>query len=82
MAYCPKCSREIGTMDIVCKHCGYDFPGSDASEATKPEPHQTKSRDNLNKKRKESASGNIIWGGYRYLLRIAGAVDWNHYTSV
>lgn len=26
MAYCPKCNGEMGQEDVVCPHCGYDFP--------------------------------------------------------
>ncbi len=26
MAFCPKCRGSIGPLDIVCAHCGYDFP--------------------------------------------------------
>ncbi len=26
MAFCPKCRGSIGSLDIVCAHCGYDFP--------------------------------------------------------
>jgi hypothetical protein len=26
MAYCPKCSGEMGQKDATCPHCGYDFP--------------------------------------------------------
>ena len=26
MAYCPQCRGEMGERDVVCPHCGYDFP--------------------------------------------------------
>lgn len=26
MAYCPECKGEMGAAEIVCPHCGYDFP--------------------------------------------------------
>jgi hypothetical protein len=26
MAYCPRCSREMGGSETTCPHCGYDFP--------------------------------------------------------
>jgi len=25
MAFCPKCSKEMGATEKVCPHCGYDF---------------------------------------------------------
>ena len=33
MAYCPKCNNKMATTEVVCPHCGYDFPGSDGSDA-------------------------------------------------
>lgn len=29
MAFCPKCKGEMGATEIVCPHCGYDFPSPD-----------------------------------------------------
>jgi hypothetical protein len=26
MAFCPRCKGEMGSADVVCPHCGYDFP--------------------------------------------------------
>lgn len=26
MAYCTRCSGEIGPMDVVCRHCRFNFP--------------------------------------------------------
>lgn len=26
MAYCPQCNGEMSATEIVCPHCGYDFP--------------------------------------------------------
>ncbi|MDB5340879.1 MAG: hypothetical protein JWN70_6498 [Planctomycetaceae bacterium] len=26
MSYCPECKGEMGAAEIVCPHCGYDFP--------------------------------------------------------
>lgn len=26
MAICPSCRGEMKTLDVVCPHCGYDFP--------------------------------------------------------
>jgi hypothetical protein len=26
MAFCPNCKKEMGAREIVCPHCGYDFP--------------------------------------------------------
>jgi hypothetical protein len=28
MAYCPECKGEMSATEIVCPHCGYDFPAS------------------------------------------------------
>jgi hypothetical protein len=33
MAYCPKCKGEMGVRDVVCPHCGYDFPPPPPSES-------------------------------------------------
>jgi hypothetical protein len=38
MAYCPKCKGEMGEADVVCPHCGYDFP---------PEPDSSQRRIGL-----------------------------------
>ena len=35
MAFCPQCRKEMGQMDAVCPHCGYDFP---TQEPEAPEP--------------------------------------------
>jgi hypothetical protein len=26
MAFCPKCGGSLGLKDVICPHCGYDFP--------------------------------------------------------
>ncbi len=28
MAFCPKCGREMGTLEAACSSCGYDFPAT------------------------------------------------------
>jgi hypothetical protein len=38
MAYCPKCNGEMGQQDLVCPHCGYDFP---------PEPERMPERTGI-----------------------------------
>ncbi len=32
MATCPQCRGEMKTLDLVCPHCGYDFPPSEPSD--------------------------------------------------
>ncbi len=36
MAFCPKCKQTMGTMDVVCAHCGFDFPEANASTPLAP----------------------------------------------
>ena len=32
MATCPKCRGEMKTLELVCPHCGYDFPPSEPAD--------------------------------------------------
>ncbi|MCX7396388.1 MAG: zinc ribbon domain-containing protein [Planctomycetales bacterium] len=35
MAYCPECKGEMSATEIVCPHCGYDFPASGYNRNTR-----------------------------------------------
>ena len=32
IAHCPKCHGEMNVLDVVCPHCGYDFPDPPSAE--------------------------------------------------
>lgn len=35
MAFCPECKKEMGMRDVVCPHCGHDFPSIDSAPPTR-----------------------------------------------
>ena len=39
MAFCPACNGEMGATEVVCPHCGYDFP-DDETIRLSPEQQQ------------------------------------------
>jgi hypothetical protein len=39
-AFCPQCRGEMAQLDIVCPHCGFDFPGMDVKPRGTPFVHQ------------------------------------------